>query len=149
MRERHKKHEPHIGDRRFRVHECLQGKRKDYCCPPTELLSANARAPGKNRQCRERCCDCRWKSRCKIVFAKDFVACDLRPIGEGRLIETKLIVKVRNDVVASFYHLPRRFGKARLIAVDQRQSPSAGDVKQHGAGKQEGVIADCGFQTSD
>ncbi|HCP91050.1 MAG TPA: hypothetical protein DIT76_03230 [Spartobacteria bacterium] len=57
-----------------------------------------------------------------------------------------MIVEVRNDVIGALDHLARRFGKARLVAIDERKIPCAGDVKQDAANKQEGGIADCGFQ---
>jgi hypothetical protein len=68
------------------------------------------------------------------------IARDLCPVGEGRLIKSELIIEVGNDVVAAPDHFARSFGKARLIAIDQRQAPCAKDVKNHAAKKQQRVI---------
>jgi hypothetical protein len=46
-----------------------------------------------------------------------------------------LIVEVGNDVVPALDHFARSFGKARLIAIDQRQRPGAKDVKKYAAKK--------------
>jgi hypothetical protein len=105
MRQRDEQDKPHVGDGSFGMENRLQGKCENDCRAPAELLSTHARAPGKDRQCREGSGDCRWESRRKIVLTKDFVAGSLCPIGEGRLIEAKLIVKVRNDVIAALEHL--------------------------------------------
>ena len=79
-------------------------------------------------------------------FRQKPVAADLRPVGEGRFIETILIVEIRNDVIASLDHLARRFGKTRLVAIDQRQAPRADDVKGNAGNEQQRVIADTDFR---
>jgi len=68
------------------------------------------------------------------------IAGDLRPVGEGRLIESKLIIEAGNDVVAAPDHFARSFGKTRLIPIDKGQAPCAKDVKDHAAKKQQRVI---------
>src|SRR5205085_10605583 len=72
-------------------------------------------------------------------------ACDLRPIGEGRFIETQLIVDMRDDVIAPLNHFPRCFSETRLVAVDQRNAPRSKDVKENASEKQQNVIASCRF----
>src|SRR5437870_2101682 len=84
----------------------------------------------------------------EIVFTKNTIACYLRPVGEGRLIKSKLIIEVRHDVVSARDHLARSFGKPRLVAINQRQTPCAGDVKKDAGEKKQRVIAYCGFQVS-
>jgi hypothetical protein len=80
------------------------------------------------------------KASSEIVFAENVIARDLCPVGEGRLIESKLIIEVGNDIVAVLDHFARSFGKAWLIAIDQRQAPCAKDMKNHAAKKQQRVI---------
>ena len=63
------------------------------------------------------------------------IAHDLCPVGEGRLIESKLIIEVGNDVVPALDHFARSFCKARLIPIDKGQAPCAKDVKNHAAKK--------------
>jgi hypothetical protein len=53
-----------------------------------------------------------------------------------------MIVEVRNDVIPPLSHFPRCFREARLIAIDQRQAPRAGDVEKHAAEKEKNEIAD-------
>jgi hypothetical protein len=45
-------------------------------------------------------------------------------------------------------HLARRLGKARLIAIDQRQGPRARKMKKQAAEKEEREIADCRLQSA-
>jgi hypothetical protein len=74
------------------------------------------------------------------------IAGDLRPVGEGRLIESKLIIEVGNDVVPALDHFARSFGKARFIPIDQRQAPCARDVKKNAGEKQYRVFCRGRFQ---
>src|SRR6266404_1442085 len=146
MRKSDKQHQRHVRDGGFRMPESLERECEYDRCPPTDAISSDARAPGEDRQCGERGSDGRWKTCREIVFPKDFVARDLRPVGEGRFVEAEVIVEIRNDVIAALNHFARRFGEARLVPIDERKTPCAGDVKEHAAKKQEGGIADCGFQ---
>ena len=70
------------------------------------------------------------KRAAKSFCPKTLVARDLRPIGEGRLIEAILVIEVRNDVIAALDHLARCFGETRFVAIDQRNNPSAGEVEE-------------------
>src|ERR1700730_15221500 len=130
MRNRHEQYQPHICDCGFSVHKRLQRKRKNDCRPPANTIPIDPRSPGENRQCNERRRDCRWKTRGEIVLAEDCKTGDLRPIGEGWFVQAKLVIEMRDDVIASLNHFARSFGEARLIAVDQRQAPSAGEMKK-------------------
>ena len=63
------------------------------------------------------------------------IARNLHPIGEGRLIEPELIVKVGNYVITPLNHFARSFGKARLVTIDSRQAPCAKNVKENSKNK--------------
>ena len=63
----------------------------------------------------------RRKSCGEIVLAKNFVAGNLRPVGKRRFIQAKIAVEIRHDEITALDHFTRRFGKARFVAVDQRQ----------------------------
>src|SRR5919204_258583 len=102
---------------------------ENNCRPPTDPLVCNTFPPAKDRQCGERRRDGGWKTRGKIVFAKRFKARDLHPVGEWRFVQAQVIIEMRNDVVAPLDHLARGFGEARLIAVNQRQTPRTDRVK--------------------
>ena len=84
------------------------------------------------------------KARREIVLAEDAIAERLTPVSKRRLVEAILIVEKRNDVIAALQHLARRFGKTRLIAIDQRKAPRAGEMKKQAGEKEEGEIADTG-----
>ena len=146
IRQGHEQHEPHVGDGGFRVHEGLERKRKDNCSPPPELFSSHSATPGEDQYGGECRCNCRRKASGEIVFAENVIAGDLCPVGEGRLIESKLIIEVGNDVVLAFDHFARSFGKARLIPIDQRQAPCPENVKQNAGEKQYRVFCRCRFQ---
>src|SRR5437870_3164990 len=137
---RHEQHQPHVGDGRFGVEKRLQRKGKNDRCPPANSLSAYPCTPGQNRQRGERSGQSRRETRCEIVFTKDTITCSLSPIGEGRFIQTKLIIEARNDVIAAFGHLSRRLRETRFVTVDQRQAPRASDVKKDATKKQQRVI---------
>ena len=47
---------------------------------------------------------------------------------------------MRNDVIAALNHFPRRFRKARLVAIDQRNAPGADHMKKQASKKQQRVI---------
>ena len=145
-RQGHEQHEPHVGNGGFRVNEGLQRKRKDNCSPPPELFSSRSATPCEDQYGGECRCYCRREASSEIVFAENVIAGDLCPVGEGRLIESKLIIEVGNDVVAALDHFARSFGKARLIPIDQRQAPCAKDVKQNAGEKQYRVFCRCRFQ---
>ena len=57
-----------------------------------------------------------------------------------------MIVEIGNDIIAALNHLARGFSKARLVAINQRQIPCAGDVKDNAAHEQERVIANVGIR---
>ena len=101
---------------------------------PTRSFSIrrpHARQQYRNQRSRDR----RRKSRRKIVFAKHAIAQCLKPVSKRRFIEAVLIVEIRNDVIATLNHLPRRFGESRLISIDQRQAPRAREMKKHAGDK--------------
>ena len=145
-RQSHEQHKPHVGDGGFRMNECLERKREYNCCPPPDPFSSDSPAPGENYQGGECRCYDRRKPSGEIIFAKYAIASDLCPIGKRRLIESKLIIEVRNDVVAALDHFARSFGKARLIPIDQGQAPCAKDVKKYAGQKQYRVFCRCRFQ---
>src|SRR6266568_7698341 len=118
MRQRYEQYEPHVSDSRLCVKECLQRNGEHDCCPPTHYGSADPRAPGEDGQCDERSSDSRWEARRKIVLAKNTITYRLCPIGEGRFVETQLIIKARDDVITALNHLARCFGETRFVAVD-------------------------------
>src|SRR5438067_849667 len=130
MRNRDEQNEPHIRNRAFGMKKRLQRKRENDRSPHADAITADSLAPGKDRQCDQRRCDRRWKTRSKIVFTKNFIARDLRPVSEGRFIKAKLIIKIGHDVIAALDHFARSFGKTRLVAVDQRQAPGTDNVKR-------------------
>src|ERR1700720_2038377 len=101
MRQGDEQDQPHIGDGCFGVQKRLQRKRENDRCPPPDFSPAKARTPGEDRQCHERGRDRRWKTGGKIILPEDFETSYLRPVGEGRLIETKMVVEIRNDVIAA------------------------------------------------
>ena len=117
------------------MNERLERKREDNCSPPPELFSSHSATPGEDQYGGERRCYCRREASSEIVFAENVIAGDLCPVGEGRLIESKLIVEEGNDVVVALDHFARSFGKARLIPIDKRQAPCAKDVEQYAAKK--------------
>ena len=135
VRQRHKQHKPHIGNSGFRVNKGLERKREDNCSPPSEFFSFQTAAPGEDYYGSERRCYCRRKTSGEIIFAENVIARELRPVGQGRLIEPKLIIEVGNDVVAALDHFARSFGKTRLIPIDKRQAPCAKDVKNYAGEK--------------
>ena len=122
------------------MNEGLEGKRKDNCSPPPELFSSDSPTPEQDKYGGECCSYGRRKTSGEIVLAENVIAGDLCPLGEGRLIESKLIIEVRNDVVPAFDHFARSFGKARLIPINQRQAPCAKDMENYAAEKQQRVI---------
>ena len=148
MRRRHEQRQPHVRDRGFRMHERLQAKRENDRCPPAGTFAFQAPAPSQKQDCGQRGCDGRWKARRKIVLAENAVAQRLTPVRKRRLIEAILIVEKRNDVIAALQHLARCLGKARLIAIDQRQAPRAREMKKQAAEKEESEIADCRLQSA-
>src|SRR5438094_10366230 len=91
--------EPHVSDSRLCVEKPLQRNGENDCRPPTHYGSADPRAPGEDRQRRECGRQSRWKARREIVLTKNTITYRLRPIGEGRLVETQLIIKAGDDVI--------------------------------------------------
>src|SRR5207249_9177416 len=67
----------------------------------------------------------------------------LRPIGQGRLVETQLIVEVRDDIIAALDHLARCLRETWLVPIDQWQIPCADDVKKETAEKKCRVCCGC------
>jgi hypothetical protein len=53
-----------------------------------------------------------------------------------------MIVEVWNDVIAALNHLTRRFREARLVAINQRDEPCAGRMKEQATKKKQRAIAD-------
>src|SRR2546421_8900201 len=107
MRNRHEQHEPYVRNRGFRMHKRLQRECENNCRPPSNLFATDPIAPGEDRQHHQRRSDRRWKTRGEIILSENLKADDLRPIGEGRFVEPKLIVKMRNDVITALDHLAR------------------------------------------
>ena len=143
MRNRDEQYQPHVCHRRFPVDEALQRKRENYCRPPTDLLVPHPFSPAEQNQ-RDQCCrDCGRETRSKIIFAKDTIARDLKPVGERRFIETELIVEIGDDEIAPLAHFPCRFGETWLVAIDQRQTPGACEMEKQAPNKQHDVIAHC------
>ena len=85
--------------------EGLQTKRENYRCLPAHALAADAKAERGDRQCDECSSHCRREARREIVLAKDAVAHRLCPVGEGRLVQARLVIEVGNDIVAALDHL--------------------------------------------
>ena len=83
----------------------LQRQGKNNRCPPANFLAAYAYTPRENQQSCQRRRD-RGREACReIILAKDAVAHCLRPIGEGRLVQAKVVIEVGNDIVAALNHL--------------------------------------------
>ena len=146
MRQCDEQNEPHVSHGGFRVEKCLQREGENDCRPPSDSGCADARTPGEDGQRSQGGGDCRWKSGREIVLSKNLVTGDLCPIGEGRFVETEVIVEIGNDIIAAFNHLARCFSKARFVAIDQRQIPCAGDVKENAADEQECILANTGIR---
>ena len=85
--------------------EGLQTKRENNCCTPANAFTANPQSAHRDRYREERGRHGRWEARCKIILAKDAVADCLRPVGEGRFVEARLIIEVGNNIVAALDHL--------------------------------------------
>ncbi len=81
------------------------------------------------------------KTRREIVVAEDAVTERLKPVGEGRFVEAVIIIEVGNDVIAPLQHLARSLGETRLVAIDQRQGPRAGDMEKEAREKDEREFA--------
>ena len=104
------------------MQKSLQRQCEDNRRPPSKSGPTDSTAPAKDHDSDQRSCDGRWKARAEIALTEDSVACHLRPIGERGFIETKLIVEVREDVIAALgppddedeltlsYALPTRVG---------------------------------------
>ena len=107
------------------------------------------RSPGKNGDRGQRRGESGRQARSERVLPEDAVARDLEPISERRLIEAVTVVEIRNDIIAALDHFARRLGEARLIAIDQRQRPGAGEMKKQAPKKEEREIAGCRLQESD
>ena len=146
MRQCDEQNDPHVSHGGLRVEKCLQRERENDCRPPSDSGWADARTPGKDGQRSQGCGDCRRKSGREIVLSKNLVTGDLCPIGEGRFVETEMIVEIGNDIIAALSHLARCFCKARLVAIDQRQTPCSGDVEENAAHEQERVSANTGIR---
>jgi hypothetical protein len=73
----------------------------------------------------------------------------LEPVGERRLVEAVAIVEIRDDIVTALDHLARGLGETRLIAIDQREQPGAGEMKKQTSAKEREKIASCRLQESD
>ncbi len=54
MRQRHEKHQPHVGDRGFGMEESLQAKREDDRRPEPGAIEIEPPSPGKNGDRRQR-----------------------------------------------------------------------------------------------
>ena len=89
-----KQHQPHIGDGRLRVHECLQAKRKHDRRPPADAFVFHPPSPRQQQYRNQSRGDRRRKSRRKIIFAKHAVTQCLKPVSKRRFIEPVLIVEV-------------------------------------------------------
>src|SRR5205814_4503503 len=118
-------------------------KSENYCRPPTDLLTSHPFSPAEQNQRDQRRRDCGRETRGKIIFAKDTIGRDLEPVGQRRVIETKLVVEIVDDEIVALAHFPRRFGETWLVAVDSRQTPGARKVKKQAPNKQHDVIAHC------
>ena len=105
-----------------------------------KIIAANSFSPCEDRQRDERSCDRRRETRGEIIFAEDFVAGDLCPVGEGRLVQAQLVVEMRHDIIAALDHFPGGFGKTWFVAIDQRHAPGADRVKKKAAQKEHAVI---------
>src|SRR5207237_9590174 len=101
-----------------------------------DASSANTEATAPDRVRNECSSHGRRETGGEIVFTEAPVARHLRPIGEGRLVETELIVEVGNDVIAALDHFARCLCETRLVAVDQRQAPCPDHVKQDAASEE-------------
>ena len=82
------------------------------------------------------------EARGEIVVAEEAIAERLQPVGEGRFVEAVVVVEVGDDVIAPLQHLARGLGKARLVTIDQRQGPRAGEVEKKAREKDEREFAD-------
>ena len=85
----------------------------------------------------------------KRIFPEGAEARDLEPIGERRFVETVAIVEIGHDIIAALDHLARGLRKTRLIAIDQRQRPGAGEMKKQTPTEESREIASCRLQESD
>src|ERR1051325_6954409 len=105
MRGTYEQRQPHIGYRGLRMDERLQTKRENNCRTPADAFTANPQPTHRDRYREERGRHGRREARRKIVLAKDTVARRLCPVGEGRLVQARLVIEVGDDIVAALDHL--------------------------------------------
>jgi hypothetical protein len=146
MRRRHKQHQPHVRDRRFRVQERLEADREHDRRPPADPFIAQTASPGQKQQRRERRRDCGWKSCREVTFPEQPVTRGLKPVGERRFVEAISIVEKRNQVVTPLDHLARCFGETRLVAIDQGERPGPRKMEEKATGEEQQEFADCRLQ---
>src|SRR5581483_10312330 len=149
VRECDEEHEPHVRHGRFGVFDYLKRKCENDRRPKPDAFVGDAAAPREDRQGGQRGRDGRWKTRGQIILPEYAIAGDLRPVSERRFIESIFVVEVGDNVILAFDHFARRFGKARLVAIDQRNDPGAGDVKEDATGEEEEKISSCRLQSVD
>src|ERR1051325_4084971 len=138
--------QPHIGNRSLSMDEGLQTECEYDRCPPSKAFSAHPQSTKRNRHREQRGRNGRGETRGKIVLAENMIARDLCPIREGRLVEAKLIIEVRNNVITALDHLARGLRESRFVAVNQRQGPRPENVKKYAAKKQDRVFCRFRFQ---
>src|SRR2546423_10762325 len=97
MCDRNEQDQPHVCYRGFSVNEGLQRKSENYCCPPSDFLIPQLLSPRQQNNGNQRRGDCGRETRGKIIFAKNTITHDLKPVGQWRFIESKLIVEIGND----------------------------------------------------
>src|SRR2546429_3443127 len=117
------------------MQKSLQRQCEDNRRPPSKSGPTDSTAPAKDHDSDQRSCDGRWKARAEIALTEDSVACHLRPIGERGFVQPQPIIEVGNDVICALDHLSRCFRETRLVTIDQRQAPCAGQMKKDAAKK--------------
>ena len=118
------------------MNEGLQTKAENDRRPPADAFAPQPPSPREEQNGSQRRRDPRRKPRGEIVFAEKTIARHLHPINPRRFVEAVLIIEVRDNIIAPLAHLARGLGKARLIAIDQRDQPGTGRVQDQ-AGKED------------
>lgn len=149
MRCRDKENQQHVGEPSPALEEHLQTKAENDRSPPAKAVPAQPPAPRKKQNSNASCCHYRRQPRREIGFIKEMETRDLSPIEKRRLVESRLIIEIGNDIIRALAHLARGLGKAGLIPIDERQGPGPSAMQEKAGKEYEGRITDYAGQSGD